>query len=588
MLDPMLTLAHSLHSNKGVYALLLGSGVSRSAGIRTGWEITLDLIDRLAHMTEKQPVADLETWYTEKLGEVPDYSKILEMLAPTQSERQALLRDYFEPSNEEREQGLKQPQKAHRAIARLVREGYIRVIITTNFDRLIESALRDEGVETSVLSTTDAITGAIPLAHSPCTVIKLHGDYLDTRLKNTPNELESYDLETDELLDRILDEYGLIVCGWSAEWDAALRSAFERAKARRYTTYWCVHRQPSESAQRLIKLRQAQTIYPENADQFFDSLLEQVLALKELSSPHPLTAPVAVALCKRYLAEERYKIRLHDLIITETERVYEQLNSPAFSASADQSDQDILKRMKQYRRAINVLVHLLTTGSFWGAEFHKHIWRKSIDRIANAIPTRSGKKVWLNLYHYPALLLIYAGGLAAMANHNYVSLSAIIREPTVQEFSVLHPIAMKVNPFEVMEHNLANRVLFPNQNSRYTPMSDHLFEVTREPLRSLIPNDSEYERLFDRFEYFLSLVYVDMDNPDSDNIEHKWAPVGSYAWRRRWIDKSRFNRVRDELEHHGENWGPLQSGFFRGSVTRAKKVDEAFNEHLDKVLRSWH
>lgn len=32
--------------NRGVYALLLGSGVSRAAGIPTGWEITMELVKR--------------------------------------------------------------------------------------------------------------------------------------------------------------------------------------------------------------------------------------------------------------------------------------------------------------------------------------------------------------------------------------------------------------------------------------------------------------------------------------------------------------------------------------------------------------
>jgi hypothetical protein len=40
-------LAFSLMENKGVFAVLLGSGVSRAADIPTGWEITLDLIRRV-------------------------------------------------------------------------------------------------------------------------------------------------------------------------------------------------------------------------------------------------------------------------------------------------------------------------------------------------------------------------------------------------------------------------------------------------------------------------------------------------------------------------------------------------------------
>jgi hypothetical protein len=43
----MLPLASSIRSGPGVYAVLLGSGVSHAAEIPTGWEVTLDLISKL-------------------------------------------------------------------------------------------------------------------------------------------------------------------------------------------------------------------------------------------------------------------------------------------------------------------------------------------------------------------------------------------------------------------------------------------------------------------------------------------------------------------------------------------------------------
>jgi hypothetical protein len=46
MLDPITALAFSVFENKGVYAVLLGSGLSRAARVPTGWEITLDLVRR--------------------------------------------------------------------------------------------------------------------------------------------------------------------------------------------------------------------------------------------------------------------------------------------------------------------------------------------------------------------------------------------------------------------------------------------------------------------------------------------------------------------------------------------------------------
>jgi len=47
MLDPINFLAFSVHSNREVYAVLLGSGVSRAAGIPAGWEITLELVRKV-------------------------------------------------------------------------------------------------------------------------------------------------------------------------------------------------------------------------------------------------------------------------------------------------------------------------------------------------------------------------------------------------------------------------------------------------------------------------------------------------------------------------------------------------------------
>src|ERR1035437_11081736 len=50
MIEPSLSLAVSVQSNPGVYALLIGSGVSRSSGVPTGWEIVVELIRRLAKL----------------------------------------------------------------------------------------------------------------------------------------------------------------------------------------------------------------------------------------------------------------------------------------------------------------------------------------------------------------------------------------------------------------------------------------------------------------------------------------------------------------------------------------------------------
>ena len=157
VIDPLISLAFSTYSNRGAYALLVGSGVSRAAGVPTGWEVVLDLARRVAEVDWDDAGEDPGGWYRDKYGQEPDYSKLLEALARRPAERSRLLRAYFEPSDEEREQGLKIPTPAHRAIARLVREGYVRVILTTNFDRLLETALADEGIVPTVIDRKSVV-----------------------------------------------------------------------------------------------------------------------------------------------------------------------------------------------------------------------------------------------------------------------------------------------------------------------------------------------------------------------------------------------------------------------------------------------
>lgn len=204
MLDPIISLSFSIYSGKGVYALLLGSGISRAAGMPTGWEIIIDLIEKIAHQIGEDCGPDPAKWYTTKYGKEPVYGELLSGLAKTPAERRDLLKSYFEPTDEEREQGLKLPTKAHNAIADLIINGYIKVVITTNFDRLLEHALQQRGLQPTVISTPDGATGAIPLAHSDCTILKVNGDYLDERIKNATSELSKYSRPITSLIKKNL------------------------------------------------------------------------------------------------------------------------------------------------------------------------------------------------------------------------------------------------------------------------------------------------------------------------------------------------------------------------------------------------
>lgn len=324
MIDANISLSMAVHARKGVYALLVGSGVSRAAQIPTGYEVMIDLVEQAARLSDGEAPTDPEHWFREHHGENPTYSSVLEIVARTPADRSHLLRQYFEPTEEDREAGHKTPTKAHRAIARMVRLGYFRVIVTTNFDRLLETALTDEDVRPQVLANPAAVKGMTPLQHSDCTVLKVHGDYLDLATRNTAGELASYDPELDAVLDRVFTEYGLVVCGWSGDWDEALRNVILRATRHRFSTYWMARGSLGDRAEEVVSVRQADTVTIESADDAFESLEQNLLALEERQVAHPLSAEMSMAMAKRHLAD---KIRLDDLVRKETKRIADGLGS---------------------------------------------------------------------------------------------------------------------------------------------------------------------------------------------------------------------------------------------------------------------
>lgn len=326
--DPLTKLAFTIQANKGVYALLLGSGISLSSGIKTGWGITCDLIARYAvGCGEKEP--DFEDdqdrdlywakWYVDKYKKQPDYSDLLEKLGNTEAERQSIIKAYIEPSSEDIAQGKKAPTKAHHAIAKLVKDGFIKVIITTNFDRLLEQALHQVGITPTVINSTDDLLGQDPLDHSHCYLMKVHGDYKDHRIKNTIGELSEYPDEYQELLKRIFNDYGLIVCGWSAAWDIALKNTIRSASNRRYSLFWASYGELGEDASQIVEERKGNVI-PTNknkiggADGFFTKLQEKVEQIEKLSLRRPRTEALILSTLKDYLSEpEKNRIRIDDL-----------------------------------------------------------------------------------------------------------------------------------------------------------------------------------------------------------------------------------------------------------------------------------
>ena len=557
MIDPRTSLAMAIHSNPGVYALLLGSGLSRSASIPTGWEIVEDMIRRVATASGKDCGQEPDTWYRNTFGDEPTYGRLLEAAGKGQAERSRLLRMYFEPSKQELERGDKQPTQAHAAISRLVKRGSVRVILTTNFDRLMERALEAEGVAPTVVSTPEAIEGAPPMAHCNCTLVKLHGDYMDLRTKNTPAELSSYDARIDSLLNRILDEYGLVVCGWSGDWDEALRKAIERHKARRFSMWWTSLGEPSEVGKRLAELCQAEVIPIQGADEFFEDLAERLDALDEFDRPHPVSTKLAVTLAKKYISEPKYRIQLHDLLMDEANRIADELSSERFPLNGLFSDDDYAHRILAFDALSETALHILATGCYWDEQLENmETWLKTIMRVANAHGDRGGNVGMLSLARHPARLMQYAAGIALVARDNLAGLHQLLSAAQVRQHSECTPLALALTAQSCWQ-DVFKRL--PGFEQRKVPVSDHTYDVLRPAFRDTLPDDTEYKSVFDTLEVMQAFYSADIS---------EWAIPSAFMYRTLRDAASPLPRLVQQVSEQKEDSPFLAAGFCKGSMER--------------------
>jgi hypothetical protein len=577
------TLAFSIYSNKGVYALLIGSGVSRKSGIPTGWDVVIKLIRNLAAVNKENCEPNPEHWFIEKYGEDPDYSTILNRLVSTPSERINLLKPYFEPTSNEIEEGLKQPTQAHKSIAKLIKQGYIKVVITTNFDRLLETALQNEGIAPVVIRHTDDIDGAFPLVHCEQTIIKINGDYLDSRFLNTKKELSDYPEKLKKLILQIINEYGLISCGWSGKWDEGLLNTIRQSENFRFGSFWTHVGNCEPELADLALYRKGQNLEIQNADDFFTELLEKIEALERINDNHPLNADIAVARLKKYIVKDEAKILLHDLLCNEQENVYKKFHE--INDFHIYPDVRLLPRLEFYEQSLDILLPLIINGAYWAKPEHEQYFVNILTRLSEPPRNPNGQFYedtrWF--HYYPSLILFYAIGISSIIAEKFSLLHKIfkIKIAQISGGSTQKKYFIEYVNSCTIDHDVINSIF---GTSSSTPLSLVLERKLEPFFNQVIYNQTDFRDTLDIFEYLLSLNHLHLVGNFYGN---NWVPYGQYKLRNfhrsREDENYPLKAFFDKEDIEKEDWLPIKSGMFSGSCEVYVDIKKRADEFISKI-----
>lgn len=251
--------------------------MSQSAAIPTGDDLICDLAARRGAQAIGSPVS----WYVATFDQWPSYEALLYEVHDVAWDCNPGI--FFAPTADDVKAGRRIPQPAHRALAGLVLAGHFRLILTTNFDRLIETALTEAGM-------------AVTVAGHPCDmarernagphVLKLHGDYADLVPKVLGRRQRHYAAaQIGAVLAEAFATHHVLVCGWSASWDTALAEALT-AGSQELSVYWLTTGELSAAASAIVQRRAATVLTIEGADAFFVELAGCLLPHLVVSAGH--------------------------------------------------------------------------------------------------------------------------------------------------------------------------------------------------------------------------------------------------------------------------------------------------------------
>ncbi len=225
---------------------LLGAGASAAARVPTADHVMMDLLLRMyadAHQLVRQSLSLSEARDADRIREYYDnrngmpaladpsaYSVAFQLALPDAGARRQHLRSLFEGRS---------PSYGQRILGAFVAAGLTDLVITTNFDDLIEKAV--EQAQVTLDDPTRNRLGVADLGNSGQAnlalsdsdfpfLFKLHGDFRDRELKNLESELQTQDANMRQAVLDASRRFGLAVMGYSGR-DASIMDMLKDAVA---------------------------------------------------------------------------------------------------------------------------------------------------------------------------------------------------------------------------------------------------------------------------------------------------------------------------------------------------------------------
>ena len=213
------------------FCFLIGAGASMSSGIPSGADLARKWIQEIEEDCGKD---DFAKWKN-KVGISEDnvgefYPQIYEKrFGHIPESGYDCIRHYMEG---------KEPSLGYLILANIMVREKHNVVITTNFDNLLEDAIRTYTKEKPFIAGHEALAGYVPKRSDRPIILKVHRDLFFHPFSDREHT-GTIQKAWEDILDRFLSDYFLIVLGYGGN-DESLMDYFTSLNNRKQI-YWCVY-----------------------------------------------------------------------------------------------------------------------------------------------------------------------------------------------------------------------------------------------------------------------------------------------------------------------------------------------------------
>ena len=153
---------------------------------------------------------------------------------------------------------------------------YVTTIITTNFDDLVYGACTSYTGIRPIVYAYGVLASEMRITAQRPKILKLHGDYLYSALKNTFSEVGFQDPNMARQLSQVINEYGLVVVGYSGE-DRSVMDILSKI-SKENDLYWCVMRgsDPAEPVMELLNKKNGVIVEIQGFDEMMNEIRQTV------------------------------------------------------------------------------------------------------------------------------------------------------------------------------------------------------------------------------------------------------------------------------------------------------------------------